>query len=158
MAIIAEYGNSTDGITTDPNGAQVVTSVANAGGSGKAGSAAWAWLPGGDADHLQNGGAPTSPYGQQVALYIGITTQSCTAAEATANANKEIATITAAIAATSPANAAPASTQPAASLPASDPTTDALNQSAEASIAQANAIISAAQAQAQMQPVQATNP
>ena len=113
--IIAEYGNSTDGSTIDPNGAQVVTSVANAGGSGKAGSAAWAWLPGGNADHLQNGGTLTSPYGQQVALYIGITTQSCTAAEATANANNEIAAVTAAVAATPPANAAPASTQPATS-------------------------------------------
>jgi hypothetical protein len=155
--IIAEYGNSTDGTTIDPNGAQVVTSVANAGGSGKAGSAAWAWLPGGDGDHLQNGGTLTSPYGQQVALYIGITTQSCTAAEATANANNEIAAVTAAVAAPALTNAAPASAQPVASpSPAPDPATDALNQAADASIAQANAIISAAQAQ--MQPAPATTP
>jgi hypothetical protein len=155
--IIAEYGNSTDGTTIDPNGVQVVTSVANAGGSGKAGSAAWAWLPGGNADHLQDGGMLTSPYGQQVALYIGITTQSCTAAEATVNANNEIVAVTAALAAIPPASAAPAATQPtAASLPAENPTTEALNQAADASIAQANAIISAAQAQ--MQPAPAAGP
>jgi hypothetical protein len=153
--IIAEYGNSTDGTTIDPNGTQVVTSVANAGGSGKAGSAAWAWLPGGNADHLQDAGTLTSPYGEQVALYIGITTQSCTAAEATANANNEIAAVTAAVAAPPPATAAPASTQPAAasSPAAEDPTTDALNQAADASIAQANAIIAGAQAQMQTVPV-----
>jgi hypothetical protein len=85
--IIAEYGNSTDGTTIDPNGVQVVTSVANAGASGRVvGSAAWAWLPGGNADHLQDGGALTNPYGEQVALYIGKTVQTCTAAQTTANA------------------------------------------------------------------------
>jgi Cellulase (glycosyl hydrolase family 5) len=156
--IIAEYGNATDGTNIDPNGVQVVTSVVNAGGSGKAGSAAWAWLPGGNADHLQDGGTLTSPYGQQVALYIGLTTQTCTAAEATANANNEIAAVTAAIDAPPPASAAPASAQPAASSSpaAADPTTDTLNQAADASIAQANAIIAAAQAQ--MQPAPAATP
>jgi hypothetical protein len=108
--IIAEYGNSTDGTTIDPNGVQVVTSVANAGASGRVvGSAAWAWKPGGNADHLQDGGALTSPYGQQVAMYIGKTVQTCTAAQTAANAQEATAAIEQAMTQdpTTPAIAAP---------------------------------------------------
>jgi hypothetical protein len=143
--IIAEYGNSTDGTSIDPNGVQTVTSVVNAGGSGKAGSAAWAWKPGGNADHLQDGGKLTSPYGQQVAMYIGMTTQTCTQEEATANANNQLAVIVNAVEGTQPAGS---TTTPPAQV-ADNPEVATLNQQADASIAQANAIIAAAQAQMQ---------
>lgn len=124
--MIAEYGNSTQGDSPDPNGVQNVTAVVSAGGSGKAGSAAWAWLPGGNSDHLQDGGQLTSPYGQQVALYINTSVISCSAIEATANATAAIT------AATAQATAAPP---------------DSATTAADASLAQANAVIAAAQAQ-----------
>jgi hypothetical protein len=150
--MIAEYGDSTDGTNTDGNGEQNVTAVVNAGGSGKAGSAAWAWLPGGNADHLQNSGVLTSPYGQIVALYINTDVVPCSAAEATANAQNQLATITAQLAATpAPGQSAPA-TPDSVSPTATDPAIATLNQQADASIAQANAIISAAQAQIQTPP------
>lgn len=142
-AIIGEYGDSMDGTNVDSNGVAAVTSVVNLGSSGKTGSAAWAYNPGGNADRLQNGGQLTSPYGEMVALYINTSVRPCSAAEAAANANATLAAITAQVTGTPPAATAPPET--------ADPTVDALNQSADASIAQANAIIAAAQAQAQQQ-------
>lgn len=70
--IIGEYGDSTNGTTVDPNGEQAVTAVVSAGANDQFGSAAWAWNPGGNADHVMNGNltAPSSPYGQMVQLYI----------------------------------------------------------------------------------------
>jgi hypothetical protein len=155
--MIAEYGNSTDGTTVDPNGIQAVTSVINRGAAGKNGSAAWNWNPGGAADHLLNGDltATTDPYGQMVQLYIDTDVVPLTTCQATANAQAQLTAMTAQVAAggQTPQTAAPATTQPAtASSAASDPTTDALSQAAGASIAQANAIIGAAQQQMQANP------
>jgi hypothetical protein len=106
-------------------------------------------------NNLNSGSTLTNPYGQMVALYINTSVMPCTTAEATTNANNEIAAVTAAVAAT-PATATPA-TQPAAAAPAlapaaEDPTTAALDQAANASIAQANAIVSTAQGQMQTAP------
>lgn len=158
--IIGEYGDSQDGTNVDSNAVAAVTSVINLGSSGlgssgrRIGSAAWAYNPGGNADRLQNGGALTSPYGQMVALYINETVQPCSAAQTTANANTNLATITAAANGTPATTTTPGATQPAATPAAAvtDPNTDAAN----ASIAQANAII--AGAQAQMQPMATATP
>jgi mannan endo-1,4-beta-mannosidase len=69
--LVGEYGPSTDGTTDDRNGTQVVTTVINGGRSNRFGSAAWAWNPGGKADHLLDGaGKPTDPFGQLVQSYI----------------------------------------------------------------------------------------
>jgi hypothetical protein len=109
--MIAEYGNSTDGTTIDQNGVQNVTAVVNMGAAGKVGSAAWAWNPGGNEDKLMNSSLtePTSPYGQQVQLYINTTVQSCSATQTTANAQAATTAITAAMAQdpATPAVAAP---------------------------------------------------
>lgn len=142
--MIAEYGNSTDGTNIDPNGNQNVEAVINVGAAGTAGSAAWAWDPGGDGDHLMNGSDPTNPYGQMVQLYVNKTVATCSTAQATTNANNQLAAVNAAVSGTAPTTATPAGTQPAAATPAAatDPTTDA-------TIAQANAIVAAAQAQMQ---------
>jgi hypothetical protein len=69
--LVGEYGPSTDGTTDDPNGTQVVAAVVNGGRSNRYGSAAWAWNPGGKADHLLDSeGKPSFPFGQQVQSYI----------------------------------------------------------------------------------------
>ncbi len=138
--MIAEYGNSTDGTSIDPNGVQNVTSVVNAGASGKVGSAAWAWISGGNADHLQDGGVLTSPYGQQVALYINTTVATCSAEETAANANSQLTAITAQVTGTPETATDVAQPTEETSAPSADPATDAV-------VAQANAIIAAAQAQ-----------
>lgn len=151
--LIAEYGNSTEGVSPDPNGVQSVTAVITAGANGQAGSAAWAWLPGGSSDHLQDGGTLTSPYGQQVALYINTSVVPCSTAESAANANATLASVTAQVTGTPQADTA-TPTDPAATS-AIDQSTDAMSQAADASIAQANAIIAAAQAQMQAAPAAA---
>lgn len=145
--MVAEYGNSTEGQDIDPNGVQNVTSVINLGASGKAGSAAWAWNPGGGADHLMNGSQPTSPYGQQVQLYINTSVQPCTTAQATANAQAQLSAVSAALSATPATGAQPAAMapQPSGSITDTDTTT-------AATIAQADAIVAAAQAQMQQAP------
>ena len=123
--IIAEYGNSTDGTTIDPNGVQVVTSVANAGASGRVvGSAAWAWMPGGNADHLQDGGALTNRLtGSKSRMYIGKTVQTCTAAQTTANAQAATEAIEQAMTQdpTTPAIAAPTAANAIQAAQNSDP-------------------------------------
>jgi hypothetical protein len=141
-AIIGEYGDSMDGTNIDNNWQQAVTSVINLGSSGKTGSAAWAFDPGGNGDRVQNGGLTT--YGQMVALYINTSVQPCSVAEATANANTTLAAVTAQITGVPQAATTPATS--AATAPVADTTVDAMNQSADASIAQANAIIAQAQA------------
>lgn len=148
-AIIGEYGPEGD------NGMQLVTAVINAGGSGKAGSGAWVWDqdgvvggptndPGDAQDGLLAGGQMTT-YGQMVALYINTSVQPCTTAEATANANTTLASVTAQLAetpatATTPAENPQTVATPATTDAAADPTTNA-------AITQANAIVAAAQAQ-----------
>jgi len=150
--LIGEYGNSTTGAAMDPNGSQVLTAVQSSG----LGSAAWAWAAGNPGDGLANGGGGLSSYGQEVAGYIALTQGAAAsvwaAACPTAIASKGTSTAVAAVQASvsDPQSATPATAQPAAAPPTtSDPTTDALNQAAESSIAQANAIIAAAQAQMQ---------
>lgn len=92
--IIAEYGDS-DNDTPDggPSGMAVVDAVVNSGGTGKYGSAAWAWNPGGSQDRLQNNGTMTSPYGQAVALYINTSVMACSASETASNAQAAIVAI-----------------------------------------------------------------
>jgi hypothetical protein len=150
--LIGEYGNSTTGAAMDPNGSQVLTAVQSSG----LGSAAWAWAAGNPGDGLANGGGGLSSYGQEVAGYIALTqgaaasvwAAACPTAIASKGTSTAIATVQASV--SDPQSATPATAQPAAASPTtSDPTTDALNQAAEASIAQANAIIAAAQAQMQ---------
>lgn len=63
--IIGEFGNSTDGSTTDVNGAVNVNAVGHSG----YGFLAWAWSAGGSSDNLTSGGQITS-YGSQVAQLI----------------------------------------------------------------------------------------
>jgi hypothetical protein len=92
--LLAEYGPSTDGTSDDPNGVQNVTAVVNAGGTGKYGSAAWAWNPGGSADHLLDGsGQPSSPYGQMVRIYINTTVVPLTPCQAAQSAQAATAAI-----------------------------------------------------------------
>lgn len=97
-AMIAEYGNSTAGDQIDPNGEQTVAAVITAGANEKFGSAAWAWLPGGSSDHLQDGGNLTSPYGQQVALYINTDVVSPSQCQLNVGAQQSITDATAALA------------------------------------------------------------
>lgn len=154
-ALIGEYGPSTTGDSMDANGNQAVTSVINDGGSGTAGSAAWHWGMQDCCNNLNNGTNLTSPYGQEVLLYINTSVVPCTATEATANAMAQIAADTAQVSADAQTPAAsPATTQPAAtpSSATEDPATTALSQQAAASIAQANAIVGAAQQQQQAAP------
>ena len=69
--LVGEYGPSTDGTIDDPNGTQVVAAVINGGRSNRFGSAAWAWNPGGKADHLlDSAGHPSFPFGQLVQSFI----------------------------------------------------------------------------------------
>jgi|GEM_PF-2530554 len=63
--IIGEYGVSTDGQSTDPNGTQVVSAVESSG----YGSMAWGWNPGQN-DDVTDGSNDLTPYGQQVAQFI----------------------------------------------------------------------------------------
>jgi hypothetical protein len=63
--IFGEYGVSTDGQNTDPNGTQVVTVVDQSG----FGSMAWGWDPG-ENDDLTDGSNNLTSYGQQVAQFI----------------------------------------------------------------------------------------
>jgi hypothetical protein len=63
--IIGEYGVSTDGQNTDPNGTQVVTAVESSG----YGCMAWGWDPGAN-DDVTDGSNNLTPYGQQVAQFI----------------------------------------------------------------------------------------
>lgn len=63
--IIGEYGVSTDGQNTDPNGTQVVTAVESSG----YGSMAWGWNPGQN-DDVTDGSNNLTSYGQQVAQFI----------------------------------------------------------------------------------------
>jgi hypothetical protein len=146
-ALIGEYGPSTTGESMDPNSTQVVQAVVNDGGSGTVGSGAWHWGMQDCCNNLNSGSTLTNPYGQTVALYINTSVMPCTTAEATANANATLASVTTQVAAAAQ-TPAPATT-PTAAQPAADPTTDALNQAAETSIAQGNVIVSAAQAQMQ---------
>jgi hypothetical protein len=63
--IIGEYGISTDGQNTDPNGTQVVSVVEQSG----YGCMAWGWNPGAN-DDVTDGSNNLTPYGQQVAQFI----------------------------------------------------------------------------------------
>jgi hypothetical protein len=93
--IIGEYGNSTTGLTIDPNGTQVVAAVQQAVQSTLvAGSAAWAWGYGNPGDGLLSNGGGLSDFGQQVAAYIatpmagsGVTTVAPPPTSATCAAN-----------------------------------------------------------------------
>jgi Cellulase (glycosyl hydrolase family 5) len=72
--IIGEYGNSTSGLSIDPDGTQVVQVVQGAVQSGSvAGAVAWAWGTGNPGDGLSNSNGSTSAYGQQVAAGIAAT-------------------------------------------------------------------------------------
>jgi hypothetical protein len=80
--IIGEYGNSTTGQAIDPGAVEAVAAVINAGSSGKYGSSAWAWGTGNPGDGLiSSDGTASSPYGQQVQLYIGTSTVAPTACQ-----------------------------------------------------------------------------
>ena len=91
-AIIGEYGPG----APDPNGMQIVTSVINAGASGKTGSAAWVWdtdgVVGGDLSGnnalLTNGQITT--YGQMVQLYVNVNVVPLTKCQETAQAQTAI--------------------------------------------------------------------
>ena len=68
--IVGEFGNSTSGMATDPNGTQVVDAVGQAvNGGAIAGFAAWQWGDGNPGDGLLSGGQ-LSAYGNQVRSYI----------------------------------------------------------------------------------------
>lgn len=138
-ALIGEYGNSMDGTNIDSNGVAAVESVINRGGSRKNGSGAWAWKPGGNADHLQDGGALTSPYGEQVALYIGTDVVPPTPCQQAATAQNTLTQITAQVTAESPA-VEPTQAE-ATPTQAADPSVQAQIDAADAAIAQANAIL-----------------
>jgi hypothetical protein len=69
--LIGEYGNSTSGTSIDPGAVEAVAAVISSGTEGQYGSSAWVWGTGGPGDGLINAdGTPSSPYGQQVELYI----------------------------------------------------------------------------------------
>jgi hypothetical protein len=111
--LIGEYGNSTTGMSIDPNGMQSVQGVESSG----FGSAAWSWGAGNPGDGLTNGSTPTSPYGQQVASYIAgggasgtaSLAVACAANPAAANAAASGSTVT---------SAAPTPQNSLASIPA----------------------------------------
>lgn len=102
--LVGEYGDSTDGTHVDANSVQVVSAVVNAGSTGKFGSAAWAWNPGGNADHLLAGGmAPSDPYGQIVQLYINTDVTPLSACQIQAASATAINAATVAVAQVGPA-------------------------------------------------------
>ena len=68
--IIGEYGPSTDGTNTDPNGNQVLQAVQSSTSAGQtAGAAAWGWNSGVN-DNLTDGSGNLTTYGQEVAQWI----------------------------------------------------------------------------------------
>ena len=68
--IIGEYGPSTDGMNTDPNGNQVLQAVQSSTTGGQtAGAAAWGWNSGMN-DNLTDGSGNLTTYGQEVAQWI----------------------------------------------------------------------------------------
>jgi hypothetical protein len=125
-----------------PDATQVVTAVVNDGSSGVAGSAAWHWGIQDCCNNLNSGSTLTDPYGQMVALYINTSVIPCTAAEATANANNEITSVTAQVAAEPQTPATTPATSQAATPSAATSAAPSDAAAAAASIAQANAIIS----------------
>jgi hypothetical protein len=135
-AIIGEYGDSTDGSNTDPNGTQNVEAVINSG----FGSAAWSWISGGS-DMLQSGGTLTE-YGQRVALLINTSVIPCSQGELNAQAQQSIKTAQATALAQQQQPTQQASPE---STPPTDPSSATANAQAAALIAQADALIQQAQ-------------
>jgi hypothetical protein len=151
-AIIGEYGPEGD------NGMQLVAAVINAGANGKAGSGAWVWDqdgvvggPTNDPADAQFGllvGGQMTTYGQMVQLYINTSVQPCSTAEANTNANATLTAITAQVTGTPTAtDAAPAAASASPITETLLDTTTTVDTDGETAIAQANAIITAAQAQ-----------
>lgn len=135
-AIVGEFG-----VGGGPDPIDMVQTVINmAVGGVSSGLAAWAWDTS-PPNVLSDSG---SQYSQMVALYINTSVQACSTAEATANANATLASVTAQLAET-PAAVAPAANPQAAATPATTDT--AADPAADAAITQANAIVAAAQAQ-----------
>lgn len=68
--IIGEYGQSTNGYTTDANASEVAQAVQQAASDGEtAGAAAWGWEPGPNSN-LTDGQGNLTSYGQEVAQWI----------------------------------------------------------------------------------------
>lgn len=150
--LIGEYGNSTDGQTIDAGGDASVQAVINEGGAGKIGSAAWAWLADGGDALLANkaGAARSSPYGDEVALYINTDTVAPSACQVNNAAAQTVAN--AMQAATQPAgtttNVSTAPTTPTDTIPETasaisppSPAVKAATQQAQADTAAADAIL-----------------
>ncbi len=144
--IIGEYGNSTTGLSIDPNGTQVVQAVQRAALSGTIlGTAAWAYSAGNPGDGLLTQGGVLSSYGQQVANYVA---QAAAAAPASLPA---AGCPTTGVTPTPPAKTAVTLNQPRVSdavpsAPVANPAVAASNAAAQADINRADAIIAHATA------------
>lgn len=160
-ALIGEYGDSQDGSNVDSNAVQAVTSVVNRGASGQNGSAAWAFNPGGNADRVQNNWQLTSPYGDQVALYINNSVQPCSTAEFSARAQQTDSTLQAIVVNQPPSSSGDTNDnqdQPPQPAPQPDPqqagtqaATDQLDQQGDTSAAQAQQLLNSALQQQQQE-------
>ena len=149
--VIGEYSpwDTTTG-NSGPGGYALVASVINAGSSGKSsGSAAWVWDdqgqvggPSGDPLSLVSGGQITQ-FGQMIQLYANTDVVPLSNCQQTAQAQQQINTLTAQVAASS--TATPATPAATASGPATD-TTTASDPATEAAIQQATAIAASATA------------
>jgi hypothetical protein len=92
--LIGEYGNSTSGTSIDPGAVEAVAAVISSGTAGQYGSAAWMWDTGGPGDGLINpDGTPSSPYGQQVELYINTSVVSPSACQEAQQAAQVLAQV-----------------------------------------------------------------
>jgi Glycosyl hydrolases family 16/Cellulase (glycosyl hydrolase family 5) len=150
-AVIGEYGPE------GSNGMQTVTGVINAGASGTTGSAAWVWDtqgtvggPSGDPTGTTYGGllsgGQITTYGQMVQLFVNTNVVPLSNCQLTAQAQQNINTDTAQLAANPPTSTTPDAATTAPATMTGDPTVAALNQQADAAVAQGNAIAAAAQA------------
>jgi hypothetical protein len=150
-AIIGEYGPE------GANGTQLVTAVIDAGANGQTGSAAWVWdqdgVVGGPTNDPTNApygllaGGQMTTYGQMVQLYINTSVQPCSTAEANTNANATLTAISAQVTGTPTGTDAAPTAAPVSPITATLPDTSTATDPDAAAIAQANAIITAAQAQ-----------
>jgi hypothetical protein len=151
--LIGEYGNSTSGAAIDPGAVEAVAAVISSGTEGQYGSSAWTWGTGNPGDGLINpDGTPSSPYGQQVELYINtsiVPPSACQEAQQAAQVLVQVNQGAQATATSATATPATEADQTATSAPAAAPAA-AGTTATPASVATTNAAaIAAATQQAQ---------
>jgi hypothetical protein len=150
-AMVVEFGPSTTGQSLDANGSQTVDAVINSSAANQPinnGNAAWHWGMQDCCNNL-NSGSSLTEMGQKVAMYIGTSVQPCTAQQIADNAALNLAEITQQATAADPTQPVSPPDTPASATPPVDPVIQSQSDAADATIAQANAILAAAKAQLQ---------